>query len=76
MVTPIVCMGRVRVVRLAGNFCRRDVRVVIANVVVVVVHRTFAVEVAVGAHQASLRGWNVVVVDVALVAFAFNGNDG
>lgn len=57
---------------LAGGFPRRQVRVVIADVMMIVVDGTLAIHVAVGSHQASLRRWNVVVTQVTVIALAFN----
>lgn len=65
--------------RLDGDFGRRHmwaVVVVVADVmVVVVVEGTFTIQVAIGAHQASLCRRNVIVVDVALIAFALYWHD-
>lgn len=58
--------------RLDGDFGRRHMRavVVVADVMVVVVEGTFTTQIAVGSHQASLCRRNVIVVDIALIAFA------
>lgn len=50
-------------------------RVVVADVVMIVVHGTFTIQVAVSANQASFSWWNVVIIHIVDVTFAFDGND-
>lgn len=60
---------------LVGNFRRRHMRVVVADVMMIIVHGTFTIQVAICANQASFSRWNVIIVHVAQVAFSFDGND-